>query len=184
MNIAAERLEREILLENTIIKNQTLHDTATIGACKSDFTLMKALASKMDGVDDMSPIFYFPAKDAYARKLANAYILSEMRESYKLDKGYACVFDKRLLTEKYEHLHIYFRKNEILAVHRNDPERGRYFGVSIPRTPSSPSDEWEFKRNHKVESVSMDLKLGIYDVRFELFFNTIFDFYITSGIEW
>ncbi|MBQ8436181.1 MAG: hypothetical protein IJX20_00870 [Alphaproteobacteria bacterium] len=185
MNIAAKYVEKEDLLLPENINSIHYYNSALIGACQEEFTLMKTLAKRIDGIDNMSPIFYFPIKDSVARKMSYAYIIPEMRETYKFGHGYNCIFDRRIIRGNYEHLHIYFRKQEILAVHCNDVERGKYFGVSLPRYLSNrQGDEWEFKRNNKVESVDMDLKLGIYDIRFELFFNTIFDFYITSGMKW
>ena len=136
----------------------------------------------MDSIDSMSPVFYFSTQDVIARRIAYAYIISEMRENYKLERGCNCVFDRRIINEKYEHIHLYFRKNELLAVYRSDPERGKYYGTSLPRYKEA--DIWTFKRNFEVENFAMDLKLGIYDVRFEVFFNLMFDFYITSGMEW
>ncbi len=184
MNIAAERLEREELLEPTIIKNREYDDTATIGSFKGEFPIMKDLAKRMDNIDIMSPIFYFHTNDIYARKIAYAYILPEMRVIYSFENRYKCVFDYRLLYKQYEHLHLYFRKDELLAVQKNDPERGRYFGVSIPLEPDFVPTQQKLKRVSRVENFAMDLKLGIYDVRFELFFCNIFDFYKTSGIKW
>lgn len=180
MNLAVECLEKEEQKQEIINI-----DSATIGACKEAFSLMKTLATKIDDINHMTPVFYIPSKDSSARKIAYAYVDEDTREIYKCERGYNCIFDNRIIKSDCEHLHIYFRKHEILAVHCNDIERGKYFGVSLPRYLSSRHvDEWEFKRNHKVESVAMDLKVGIYDVRFELFFNIIFDFYITAGIEW
>ena len=184
MNIATERFEKEILLEQPIIKNNHYQDTATIGAHLEKCTFMKELSSRIGKIDNLSPIFYFPTKDSFARKQAYDYIIPEMRESYKFASGYSCMFDQRILSGNYEYLHIYFRKNEILAVYCNDIERGKYFGVSMPRHFKTDNVEWEFKRKRKVECISMDLKLGIYDIRFELFFNAIFDFYINSGLKW
>ena len=180
MNLAVERLEKEEKKQDDINI-----DTATIGACKEEYTLMKTLATKIDGISRMTPVFYITSKDSAARKMAYAYVREETREIYRCERSYDCIFDNRIIKNNCEHLHIYFRKHEILAVHCNDIERGKYFGVSLPRYMSSLyANEWEFKRNNKVESVAMDLKVGIYDVRFELFFKIIFDFYITSGIEW
>ena len=176
MNVVAKCLEKEKIINI---------DTVTIETCKEEFSLMKTLASKIDGISKMAPIFYLPYKDSAARKIAYAYVKTDTREIYRCKRDYDCIFDKRIIKDNYEHLHIYFRKHEILAVHCNDVERGKYFGVSVPRYLSSlHADEWEFKRNNKVESVAMDLKVGIYDVRFERFFNIMFDFYITSGIDW
>ena len=185
MNMIAERQQKEIYYCDDITQQQKKFNVNAIGDKLSDLPLIQLLKKRLDGVENMAPIFYFLNKDTEAKTLAQVYVPKEMRLIYKCEKSYCCMFDRRIFFNDYEYLHLYFRKNELLAVHCNDWERDRYFGVSIPReSEGGQSDEWEFRRNQKVETVSMDLKLGIYDVRFELFFKAIFDFYKFSGLDW
>lgn len=55
----------------------------------------------------------------------------------------------------------------------------------MPRNPGDNLQDYQFfHRNKLVEPFSVDLKLGIYDVRFEDFFSLMFDFYGKSGLDW
>ena len=53
MNIATERFEKEILLEQPIIKNNHYQDTATIGAHLEKCTFMKELSSRIGKIDNV-----------------------------------------------------------------------------------------------------------------------------------
>lgn len=60
-----------------------------------------------------------------------------------------------------------------------------YPGVLMSRNPGDDLQDYQFfHRNKLVEPFSVDLKLGIYDVRFEDFFSLMFDFYGKSGLDW
>ena len=144
--------------------------------------IKKKLSERVDDFENLQPIFYVNKKDIVAARIAALTIEENNREVYELGK-YWCIFSKNMLGLNIrKHLHLCFRGNQLLATRSSIKDETNYVGVLFPW--DSQVDNKFYHRNKLVESFSVDLKLGIYDVRFEDFFNMMFDFYLTLGVDW
>ena len=148
-------------------------------------SVMKNLSGRIDGIECMRPIFYFQKRDWVAGMVAAQSVKPEYRQIYTVGRGYFCVFDRCIPNNHRRHLHLCFRNRELLAARCSENRENNYYGVLVPRNPGDDLGDYQFfHRNKLVEPFSVDLKLGIYDVRFEDFFNLMFDFYGKSGFDW
>ena len=133
----------------------------------------------------MEPVFNFQKRDLAAGTVAARSIEAECREIYAVGRGYLCVCDRNIPNNNRRHLHLCFRERELLVARCSENSENGYHGVLMSRNPGDDLQDYQFfHRNKLVEPVSVDLKLGIYDVRFEDFFSLMFDFYGKSGLDW
>lgn len=148
-------------------------------------SVMENLSGRLDGIGDMEPVFYFQKRDLAAGTVAARSIEAECREIYAVGRGYLCVCDRNIPNNNRRHLHLCFRERELLLARCSENSENGYHGVLMSRNPGDDLQDYQFfHRNKLVEPFSVDLKLGIYDVRFEDFFSLMFDFYGKSGLDW